>query len=103
MSFKAELDASPATITLSGRLEAEQVASLRKLFWSCYAERQLDQVIVRLSDSAVLDAVALSLLVGARNLASKAGARLHLVCGPGPNYDLLRQLDLHQYFEVSSS
>lgn len=103
MSFTAELDASPATITLSGKLEAEQVVALRKLFWECYAQRPADRVVVQLTESAVLDAVALSLLVNARNLANKAKAKLQLICGPGPNYDLLRQLDLHQYFDVSPS
>lgn len=100
MSFTAACDTTPAMITLTGKLDAEQVAALRRLFWECFAERHLNQVIVSLTEGAVLDAVALSLLINARNLATKAKAKLSLVCGPGSNLNLLRQFDLHQYFEV---
>ncbi len=100
MSFTAACDKAPMKITLTGRLDAEQVAALRKLFWECFAERHLDRVIVILTESAVLDAVALSLLINARNLANKAKATLSLACGPGANLNLLRQFDLHQYFEL---
>lgn len=100
MSFKHQLEGDTAIFTWIGQLSPEEQSEIRKLFWEDFALKSAAQVVVDLSQSDLFDASAISLLVGAKNLATKEKAKLNLVALQDDNVALLKELNLFAYFDL---
>ncbi len=96
--FKIEGDT--AICTLTGDLDLEEGAILRKKFWDVIHQDGINNLVVALHQVTRLDPSAISLLVSTQSVVVRRKRKLVLVGLGEACRGILEQTHLDQYFEI---
>jgi len=101
--YREERVGDAAIFRLTGKMDLEGTANLRKTFWERLTQAAIAKLILDLEGVPELEPSAVSLLVATKNVVAKWKCQLILTGLQPENHQLLEQTKLLTYFDVRDS
>ena len=102
-SFEQQPVGQAMVFSLTGVMDLEETAQLRRAFWDAIHQSRSRKLIVDLKKVPSLAPSAISLFVATKNMVFKKKGRLVLVGLNESAYGLLEEANLDEYFDIRTT